>query len=55
VAVGAEVVHVAVLKDQRKDLKPGDRVLLSTKVFVPIVRKADASFRDPSSERSSNG
>ncbi|WP_245565852.1 ABC transporter ATP-binding protein [Thermocrinis ruber] len=40
VAVGSEVVQVVVPKDQEKEFKPGDRVLLSTKAFVPIVRKA---------------
>ena len=39
VAVGSEVVQVVVPKDQEKEFKPGDRVLLSTKAFVPIVRK----------------
>jgi len=55
VAVGSEVVQVVVPRDQEKEFKPGDKVLLSTKAFVPIVRKVDASFKDPSSERSSNG
>jgi molybdate transport system ATP-binding protein len=55
VAVGTEVVQVVVPRDQEKEFKPGDRVLLSTKAFVPIVRKTYASFKDPSSERSSNG
>jgi len=40
VAVGTEVVQVVVPKDQEKEFKLGDRVLLSTKAFVPIVRKA---------------
>jgi molybdate transport system ATP-binding protein len=40
VAVGSELVQVVVPKDQEKEFKPGDRVLLSTKAFVPIVRKA---------------
>jgi len=39
VAVGSEVVQVVVPRDQEKEFKPGDRVLLSTKAFVPIVRK----------------
>lgn len=40
VAVGTEVVQVVVPRDQEKEFKLGDRVLLSTKAFVPIVRKA---------------
>ncbi|MFZ8859127.1 MAG: ABC transporter ATP-binding protein [Thermocrinis sp.] len=40
VGVGSEVVQVVVPKDQEKEFKPGDKVLLSTKAFVPIVRKA---------------
>ena len=40
VAIGSEVVQVVVPRDQEKEFKPGDRVLLSTKAFVPIVRKA---------------
>jgi molybdate transport system ATP-binding protein len=39
VAVGSEVVQVVVPRDQEEEFKPGDRVLLSTKAFVPIVRK----------------
>jgi molybdate transport system ATP-binding protein len=45
VAVGSEVVQVVVPKDQEKEFKPGDRVLLSTKAFVPIVRKTEAVLK----------
>jgi hypothetical protein len=45
VAVGSEVVQVVAPKDQEKEFKPGDRVLLSTKAFVPIVRKTEAVLK----------
>jgi molybdate transport system ATP-binding protein len=54
VAVGSEVVQVVVPRDQEEEFKPGDRVLLSTKAFVPIVRKAEAVLKNPSSEHPSN-
>jgi molybdate transport system ATP-binding protein len=54
VAVGSEVVQVVVPKDQEEEFKPGDRVILSTKAFVPIVRKAEVVLKNPSSERPSN-
>jgi hypothetical protein len=47
VAVGSEVVQVVVPRDQEEEFKPGDRVLLSTKAFVPIVRKAEVVFKIP--------
>jgi len=54
VAVGSEVVQVVVPRDQEKEFKPGDRVLLSTKAFVPIVRKTEDAFKNPSSGRPSS-
>ena len=47
-AVGSEVVQVMVPKDQEEEFKPGDRVILSTKALVPIVRKTEDSFKNPS-------
>jgi hypothetical protein len=41
-------------KDQEKEFKSGDRVILSTKAFVPIVRKAEVVLKNPSSEHPSN-
>jgi len=54
VAVGSEVVQAVVPRDQEKEFKPGDRVLLSTKAFIPIVRKAEDAFKNPSSGRPSS-
>jgi len=54
VAVGSEVVQVVVPRDQEKEFKPGDKVILSMKAFIPIVHKAEASFKNPSSGRPSN-
>jgi molybdate transport system ATP-binding protein len=55
VAVGSEVVQVVVPGDQEEEFKPGDRVILSTKAFVPIVRKTEAVLKNPSSGRHSSG
>ncbi len=54
VAVGSEVVQVVVPRDQEEEFKPGDRVILSTKAFVPIVRKTEAALKNPSSGRLSD-
>jgi len=45
VAVGSEVVQVVVPRDQEEEFKPGDSVLLSTKAFVPTVRKTEAVLK----------
>jgi len=41
-------------RDREKEFKLGDRVILSTKAFVPIVRKTEAAFKNPSSGRLSD-
>jgi molybdate transport system ATP-binding protein len=38
-AIGAELVQVVVDKDTADDLSVGDTLLVSTKAFVPVVRK----------------
>ncbi|WP_448583726.1 sulfate/molybdate ABC transporter ATP-binding protein [Thermocrinis sp.] len=43
VAVGSEVVQVVVSKEEGQELNVGDWVLLSTKAFVPSVRKIKTS------------
>ncbi|MBS9778793.1 MAG: ATP-binding cassette domain-containing protein [Campylobacteraceae bacterium] len=41
IAVGAQIVEIVIDKQEAKELKVGDSVVVSTKAFVPIVTKVN--------------
>jgi molybdate transport system ATP-binding protein len=43
IAVGSQLVQVEVNKETGEDLSPGDRILVTSKAFVPVVKKLPSS------------